>query len=420
MNVYVNVKCIDCGTTFQVSDTTEFRHRNDPEYQYRCPTCKVEFNKKTKEAKDNEPVTITCIKCGNTFTLRRKIYSNRVWKKARLICDDCLRKENAERGKAQYAKMSPEERNIWSQRTKDQLAKRSPEEWANVKAKTKATREKQSAEEKASYRVRFQEKWNSLTPEEQAKRLAPMQKGAKEYRESMTDDEKTIQMERLFAGRANYYANLSKEEYDARCERLQESAHNYWKNITAEQYERYQTNRREGILRYQESLGDAAFSSTEITFMQYLVKYGITYLPRWVNQYKHPDFDKLFPYNPVTGSKYVDFHHIWDIAVITKNRDILVDVDGSCHKDSEMNYCLPGRNFTEHDHIQFNDSKRPYQTDGFDAYAILAYDDKIDDDTGVKNLISGNIISFSMFLQILKFYDTDPEILRDIFKEDNQ
>ena len=69
------------------------------------------------------------------------------------------------------------------------------------------------------------------------------------------------------------------------------------------------------------------------------------------------------------------------------------------------------------DRIDFNDSKRPYQTDGLAAYIVQAYDDTLDNSVKVKDVKTGEIITFHQLMSILNFNNLSEKdrkaILRD-------
>ena len=57
--------------------------------------------------------------------------------------------------------------------------------------------------------------------------------------------------------------------------------------------------------------------------------------------------------------------------------------------------------------VAFNDSKRPYQTDGYDAYIVQCYDDKLTDDTPVVKIQTGEKMSFKSFMALIEFMNSN-------------
>ena len=148
--------------------------------------------------------------------------------------------------------------------------------------------------------------------------------------------------------------------------------------------------------------------------MNYL-KYDI----HWYNKIKHPDFDKLFPNNPVTGSKFVSPYHQWDISVKLFDTRVLIDIDGSIHDPNKISHDVTyfdGRKISLSDLITFNDSQRVYQTDNLNAYVIQCYDDKLTDNTPVVKINTGEIINFKSLIGILTFESMTEREKRKMFK----
>ena len=145
-------------------------------------------------------------------------------------------------------------------------------------------------------------------------------------------------------------------------------------------------------------------NNNEMNFSKYLEKSNISYEVHYFNKIKYPDFDKLFPVNTSTGSTIISSYHSWDFKVHTLESDVFVDIDGSVHDPKNKTTGI----------TEFNDSKRPYQTDGLPAYAVLCYDDNLTDDTPVKNIITNEIMSFKQFMALIAFMNMDEKELKDL------
>ena len=53
------------------------------------------------------------------------------------------------------------------------------------------------------------------------------------------------------------------------------------------------------------------------------------------------------------------------------------------------------------DVIAFNESQRPYQTDGLDAYVVKAYNDKLSGDTEVDILHTNGVMTYMDLIDII-------------------
>ena len=96
----------------------------------------------------------------------------------------------------------------------------------------------------------------------------------------------------------------------------------------------------------------------------------------------------------------LDPTHFWDFMISTREGRVLVDVDGSVHDPRH----------TANKITHFNDSKRPYQTDGLPAYIVQCYDDKLTDNTPVLNLKTGDVVTLRQWISIISWMNmTDAE-----------
>ena len=349
-------------------------------------------------------IEIECIICKNKFKLKYSTYKARIWHKTLMRCKACIDKANSERGKLQYESLTKEEKEAHAQRTRDQLAKRTSEEWIEINKKRLQTVSNFSDEKKKQIAQKLRNYWHNLPESEKIKRGSRLAQAGRDYMKSLSEKEMQQKLQKLFEGRDKFYANMSEQERAKLRERLIKVNKDFWNNINQSDYNRYQKNRIKGLMKfYIESYGKQ--TKTELLFADILKRNNIKFITQWYNEKKHPQFDEIFKSNPVTGAKFVDYRHSWDFKISTLQKDILVDIDGSCHKDNMMNYCLSWNTYTEHDKIQFNDSKRPYQTDGLEAYAVLAYDDKIDDNIDVLDILSNKRMKFYQFMALINLYN---------------
>lgn len=142
----------------------------------------------------------------------------------------------------------------------------------------------------------------------------------------------------------------------------------------------------------------------------------IEYTQQYRNQIKHPDFNTIFPVNPITNGS-VNPYHIWDFIIYGKYKNILIDIDGSIHYKKKNNYYFKnskGDKINLSELMTFNESQRYYQTDGLDAYVIQCYDDKLSDDTSVLDLKSGKKIKYKDLLNIILYLNIDDAVTKEI------
>lgn len=172
-----------------------------------------------------------------------------------------------------------------------------------------------------------------------------------------------------------------------------------WKKRISDYYKNESLNDFE-IRSYRNACGkvlsDKNKSKTECDLLFIFKKFHIDTEYGYASKTVHPEFYKTFPINPVTNQKVFP-HHAWDFKV----GNILIDIDGSEHTIQPKEF-ITKDGIDVGGLIQFNDSQRPYQADGMDAYIILAYNDKISDAISVFNLQNGEYITFGVFLNMIK------------------
>ena len=200
---------------------------------------------------------------------------------------------------------------------------------------------------------------------------------------------------------------LSDEERSKRMSHLI----NYWETITPKKLDDYFKARALGILEN----ASYKIGCTEYQFSKYLQNIDMSeytdYRFGYVNENKHADFDKLFPKNPITGGNLSPYH-IWDFLIYTKIGNIIVDIDGKIHGGKSTQYDVT-YNYGNRVTVKLSeitslyDSLRLYQTDGYLAYLVKAYDNNISDITLVQNLKTNNIISLKEFVSYLKSIKND-------------
>lgn len=192
----------------------------------------------------------------------------------------------------------------------------------------------------------------------------------------------------------------------------------YWDNINDEELDKWYKSHLDGMIE-----SDALLKGpTENIFCNDLdniplLTKKVKYKWQYRSQIKHPDFDKLFPFNKVTGGKFVNPYHIWDFIIYSESGNILIDIDGSIHNTGPgiVKYSNE-ENIEFSDLIKFNDSQRPYQTDGLEAYIIRSYNNKLEDNTEVLVLKDNSIISYKTLLSIIMISQISKSEIKELKK----
>ena len=161
-------------------------------------------------------------------------------------------------------------------------------------------------------------------------------------------------------------------------------------------------------------------TTTESDFMNILNRIGANYEIHWFNEIKHPEFDSLFKNNPIKNSLFTIPYHQWDFKINSLNNTILIDIDGSIHDPSKTDYDIATRSYGKvslKDITEFNDSKRPYQTDGYNAYIIQCFDDVLTDSNPVINVVTGEKMTVNELMALIKLAVSDDYEIKQIIKE---
>ena len=372
----------------------------------------------------NKTLIMECEKCKKEFEVSYDTFSKRRRLGRPHYCKECFREYNSNKRKEFYNNLPEEEKerrrqqkkdhwnnlpqevkDLYSKRTKEQLAKRTAEEWEEINAKNSAGLkrhwEKLSEEDKLKRITPMLEaawkSWDDLSPEERSKRAKKWMENKtqeeieeimlgyslrmKEYNNSLPYAEKVKRVKHM----NDYLKALTKEER----KEIAQKAHEWIDKMSIEEsWEYYKNNLRRMILSKE-------FTTSELEFINHLkiASLGNNYIPQYINEIADKNILKEFPdiRNP---------YHIWDFRIRTKEKDIYVDIDGSIHSIKEKQ-CFTTDGIDIGLQVINRDRKRPYQTDGLDAYVIKALNDKITSDTIVQNVKTGKEIKFKDFLNSL-------------------
>lgn len=373
----------------------------------------------------NEMIETKCKRCNNNFMISKEKYNHCKKHGTKIICPTCLAisKEN------KYKKASDTHKKNWANYNKEDRDKRiqnAKDGIHNMSEEAKAKRSKNSSE--ATKKVMA-----NLTDEQRASRSAKLSIANIKRYANMSDDDKKELGRKISEGQNSrspedkiksnrkrseslktHIKNLSPEETAKRNQKVQD----WWDNMEIEEFQRWNENRANGYNNYMNDLNINP-NHNESDFINYLNLHQFKYQFQCYNMIKHPDFDEIFPNNPVTGAKFVNPYHKWDFKIHTSDKDIFVDIDGSIHFNESYTVTHSYTKITYNilDYNKFNDSKRPYQTDGLDAYVIQCIDDNLTDNTVVINIKTNEKMSFKSFMDIIIWQNMNDDEKRVILKD---
>ena len=346
------VKCSVCGCDVPIQ--WETYSLKDPSIPWRCRSCNDKYRNALYEAKPEEE------------------------KKAFV-------ESQRERSKAYWSSLDDKTKEADSKRRKDLWKKRKEDGSGQLILDA-------MKEGRANW-------WNSLSDEEKLTQWGYMEAGRAKWWNSLTNEEKEEHMKHPHEGFTRWFNSLSTQEQKAFLAPVLKGNKEFWDNMTDEGFKTWLGSLKEGVLRHFISMGkNDGLSNNEVAMRDMLKKHGLKFDIRWINSIKHPNFDILFPVNTATGSTNISPYHEWDFIVHTLDRDILIDVDGSVHDPKNKTTGV----------TEFNDSKRPYQTDGLLAFKVLCYNDKLSDDTPVMSIDESDkreTMSLSNLLALMEWYN---------------
>ena len=412
-NMKIQYKCLGCGKIYNT-------YKIYPNGIWICLKCR-----------DNTKVPIICSVCGSTFEVEWNTYRmkdpNIPWR-----CRSC----NDKYRNILYENKSEEEK----QKFIDQQRKRSKSYWNNLSEKEK---EQDSQRRKELWKKRY-ENGNA------SRILNAMKEGRSNWWNSLSDEEKVHQMESANNGRKIWFDHLSDEELKewksmiafysklqwskldinertTRMKNIHKGNKEFWEEMmkNKNKYHEWYLKQVKGYREYRETVDpkneNIQPNKNEKSFIDILNKNGLEYYFQYPNIIIHPDFDKIFPNNPITKSDLVSPFHNWDFLVRTLDEDVFIDIDGSIHFHDSYSRIHPYTKVKYRilDASKFNDSQRPYQTDGLMAYAVLCYDDNLTMDTPVKNINTGDIMPFSALIALLNFMNMKKKDKSQFIRENN-
>lgn len=328
----------------------------------------------------NELLEVVCCDCGNKFKMKTSYYFERKRGNHKIRCKSCAIIHKSEAIKARISSLSAEEKERISQSKSISLKKY----WDDIDPKEKEDRS-----------ISIKNHLANLSQEEMDKRMQAIHDGHMKFRKNMTIADKKL-----------FYGNMKRLESLSRGDQL-----------------KWLQSQTQGISK-SESLRGVSEGNfiNDIKLMGLMA--GIHYDWGYASSIVHQDFDKLFPNNPHTKSNVVNPYHAWDFIIYGTAKNILIDIDGSIHNVAEFDIVRNLKSkksqagtYRLSSHIQFNDSQRPYQTDGMDAYIIECYNDKLADDTRVLNLQTGDYMTYKKFKNYIQFIILSDKEIKKIMKD---
>lgn len=389
--------------------------------------------------KDSDIIKTVCSRCGKefdvTYGILRRYTDDHKW-----CCHECCRLNRKESAKKRFSSMSEQELAAWQAKMKDgynkipdekkkkileEASDRKKREWANkseeerraISNSIKQGIGSMSSDAKSEWKKKIsnaqKQTWEKLSIEERKEKMADLFAGSKEYWDNITPEELKLNHQLVSEGLKRYFANADPNELKERWKKIGDANLKRWHAMS--EYEKHEKLR---VLWD----GRTSVGPTEVQFANLLRMYGIWYNGKIVHNfytgdihYIHPKFFEVFGRtNPINGDMNFPYHH-WDFMIVSNNGpDLLIDVDGSVHKASSKSEITShsGVKFKMRPYMEYQDSKRPYFIpDGYKAYIIQAYNDKLSPETPVQEIGIGispppinlnqliNIISLSQFTQ---------------------
>ena len=376
----INIKCNRCRADIKIKYGT---YRKSHDHLHYCRSCRGKIeHERIKSLSEDE----------------RKVYLD---KKNQAISSG-WKKQSSDK-KEQISQMRKEEWNDEKRRKKhiEMLLKR----WENMNENQRIQHLEKMAIGKEGY-------WaNPKNKEFHSNRARE-----KWYNQPQNEQDRILGL--LSVGREKFLDNLTLNDKIKISKKRSESLKKHWANLTPQQFEERISIFKERLKENFDNL-DIVPNKNESSFIDKIDEFNISHEFVWYNKIKHPDFNKLFPFNPVRPGLFINPYHAWDFIIYTNEGNILVDIDGSIHNpECTKNKVTDtqGNKFILGDYIQFKDSQRPYQTDGLDAYIIQCYNDNLTDDTPVVNINTGEKMSFKSFMAILIWMNMNDKEKEDLLQ----
>ena len=376
---------------------------------------------------EKQLIDLTCDECHVAYQITKKLYRERIRKKLPNLCKICMKKRSSKKANETKANMLPERKALYSQRLsvsnkkfweemdsnirkvrEDQLRKQNNdlqasltlEDRRKISEKRKNTKNNWSEEKKIIVRknqsIGQKKRWDAVNDNYK-----------KEFGKLVSNGMSHDGIIRSKTARANWYNSLSKKEQLEYMQACFNGRNNRYNNLTLDDFIKEELKQaiNWNNKSNDEKLDNIKEDGTEYQFLQLLEKNNINYEYQYYNIIIHPDFYKLFSFNPYNKSGYTSPFHRWDFMIKLYNKNIFIDIDGSHHDLTKLNYDAYyerlNKNINMADQQLFHDSLRPYQTDNYNAYIVKCYNNKINDNTLVLDIQHNYTIYMETFINRL-------------------
>lgn len=373
-----------------------------------------------------------CTRCGKSYKFCRAIELYRLHKNRPMnLCTSCIRSDSAKEqqlrmsqeekdrvaskisisNKEYYKTISDDRRNemrehlykaIYGSERRDEIIEKRNKAISDAfKRQSKEEQERRIRMLRESFQKWYEnvgrklmphqhkEWWESSKGEEYRINLSKKLSDAQyKFLNSLSDEELEARRKHLSDTTKNWWKNMPSKERDDIIKRRSEKIREYWKNISEDDFKEWLEKRATGYNAYVKEMQQRE-NHCERLFFDMLKTSHLEFTVQEYNETVHPEFFDLYLYNPYSVHHTTSPYHAWDFMIKLKNDQLIfVDIDGSIHDRYQTNFEVrrSGLRYNIADYIQFNDSKREYQTDGLDAYIIKAYWGNLTDDVEVISL----------------------------------
>ena len=276
--------------------------------------------------------------CSTEFEILKKTYDNRLCGNIPMLCPECMKvyKSN-EQKKSQierYANMSEESKNKMKEKISKSTLKRYEDPLEREKSSQAALKRYEDLNEHIKTSEAIKIGHSKMTIEAKQKMHENQVKSITETWSKRREKERHLHGEKIAQGHANMSlkAKLKESENKSKAQIERFAKLTFEDKIQMDLKNALMTNEVCGIMP------DKFDADTEKEFYWYMKNKGIRIGYHFYNLNIHPDFYKMFPYNPYSKYNYSSPFHEWDFVIWTYKTPILIDIDGSYHDPKLNNY----------------------------------------------------------------------------------
>lgn len=429
----VKCTCIDCGIEYEI---TRGRFRRIKDGNYRCKPCMKKWHDaevtKTWANKTAEEMNVINNKKTEAWNNKSDEERAKQMHGTRSYFHNLNDEEREEISKQR----SENAKAYYTNRSEDQSIRHSENISKAMKSYYSRLDEDELNNRMEKIHDGWNRWWNSLSKEEQDFEMSLVHQGHEEWWESLSKDERKSRTDNLMKYYFNWYNNLSSEELDKL--RLQSSVNSkkYWDSLSDEERLKAVIPLRKGYDAWWESLShqekefqlDKQWAGiietynprpSELEFIDLLKIEKLNFECQYRSKEIPENFYEKYAINPITNS-FVSARHTWDFIIHTKNRSVLVDIDGSIHDSISTEFAnltiYNGKKINLKDSVDFYDNQRIMKTDGMDAYVIKCYTDKLNMDDKVINIKTKEEMTLRSFIALLNSYNLTQTEMKELMK----